>query len=43
MLWTQLIRRLAEMLREVGNGVSVMTDSAFGEVAQPEVFLYALA
>jgi hypothetical protein len=39
----KLIRRLAEVLRKIGNGVGVVTDSAFGEVAQREAFLHALA
>jgi hypothetical protein len=43
MLGAELIRRLVEVLRELGDGVGVMANRTFREVAQPEIFLHALA
>jgi hypothetical protein len=38
-----LIRGLAKVLRKVGNGMGVVANGAFRKVAQPEIFLHALA
>jgi hypothetical protein len=32
-----------EVFCELGNGVRVVANRTFGEVAQPEIFLHALA
>ena len=43
MFGTELVGRLVEVFCELGNGLGVVANRAFGEVAQPEIFLHALA
>jgi len=43
MFGAESIGRSVEVPGELGNGMGVVADGAFGEVAQPEIFLHALA
>jgi hypothetical protein len=43
MFGAELIGRSVEVPGELSDGVGVVADGAFGEIAQPEIFLHALA
>jgi hypothetical protein len=43
MFRAQLIRRLVEVPCKLGDDLGIAAHGAFGEVAQPEIFLHALA